>query len=162
MISRRALLQNVVLGLAGVALPGRGDVAASAPPFPSGLPDEFLKRASALNYDLNHLWATFSQVEASYQSRNLAALWQVSSVPLLVLNNGKRLQVKSLPQLRKLGRLVFATKIRNAVLQCNFAALFLNNDGAMIGDGELWIKAACEDAKCTKTKFRVTTIDLFS
>jgi len=161
MIRRRDLLQWTVLSFAGLALGDWGTLEAAADPLPSGLPAEFLKRASALNYDLAKLWAAFSQVKTSYQSRNPAALWHVSTVPLLVIGNGRRIEVKSLRQLRRLEPIIFAAKIRGAVAQCEFASLFLNSDGAMIGDGEVWIKEICEDAECKKSKFLVSTIDLF-
>lgn len=161
MIERRVLLQTIIFGLAGFALAERVGLAASAAQLPPGLPEEFLKRAAALNYDLNALWATFSQAKASYRSRNLAALWRVCSSPLLVIDEGKRHEVKSLVELHGLAQTVFAPKIRNAVLQCEFASLFLNSQGAMIGDGELWIKEICKDRECRKSKFAVSTIDLF-
>ncbi len=150
-----------MLGLTGAALADWSTLKASAETLPQALPDEFLKRASALNYDLRKLWAAFSQVKASYQSRDLAALWRVAAVPLLVIDQGRRFEVKSLSQLRRFTPVVFAAKIRDAVAQCEFASLFLNSDGAMIGDGQLWIKEICEDARCQESKFLVSTIDLF-
>jgi hypothetical protein len=159
MISRRALLQWTISGFSGLV--AGASLRASAEPLPAGLPEEFLKRASALNYDIPELWAAFSQVKACYRSRDLAALWRVSTAPLLVIDQGKRSEVESLDQLGRLDRIVFAAKIGEAVAQCGFAALFLNSDGAMIGDGELWIKEVCEDAECKKSRFLVSTIDLF-
>lgn len=155
MISRRVILQGIIFGFTG-ASPG-----AAAKSLPAGLPEEFLKRASALNYDITKLWAAFSEVKSCYRSRNLAALWRISAAPLLVIDKGKRFEVASLRQLRHLGHTVFTAKIRDAIAKCEFASLFLNSDGAMIGDGELWIKDICEDARCRKSKFLVTTIDFF-
>lgn len=149
-----------MLAFAGAALEDWAASEACAEPLPPGLPDEFIKRASALNYDLAKLWAEFSQVKASYRSRNAAALWHASTVPLLVIDKGRRFEVKSLRQLRRLEPIVFAAKIRDAVAQCEFASLFLNSDGAMIGDGELWIKEICPDTECRNSKFLVSTIDL--
>lgn len=150
-----------MLGVAGIALGDRAGAEDAAASLPPGLPDRFLKRASALDYDLNDLWAAFSQVKATYQSRSLAALWQLSLVPLLVFDNGNRLEVETLSQLRGLDSIVFAAKIRSAVLQCEFASLFLTGQGAMIGDGEIWIKQVCKDAECRTLGFLVSTVDLF-
>jgi hypothetical protein len=151
----------MMLGLMGAALTDQLTLEASAETLPQTLPDEFLKRASALDYDLRKLWVAFSRVKASYRSRDLASLWSISAVPLLVLAKGRRFQVKSLSQLRRLAPIVFAAKIRDAVSQCEFASLFLNSDGAMIGDGELWIKEVCLDQKCRSSNFLVSTTDLF-
>ena len=150
----------MMLALASAAFGNWAAPEASAGPLPSGLPAEFLNRASALNYDPAKLWAAFSQVKASYQARDLTALWRVSSAPLLVIDKGRRFEVKSLHQLRRLVHIVFAAKIRDAVARCEFASLFLNSDGAMIGDGELWIKEICPDTECGSSKFLVSTIDL--
>ena len=62
---------------------------------------------------------------------------------------------------RELESVIFAAKIREAVARSEFASLFLNSGGAMIGDGEGWIKETCEGAECKKSKFLVSTIDLF-
>jgi hypothetical protein len=160
MICRRVLLQGAILALSGAALGDWGAPEACAGPPPAELPADFLKRASALNYDLAKLWTAFSQVKASYRARDANALWRVSSARLLVIDKGRRFQVRSLRQLRRLAHIVFAAKIRGAVEQCEFAALFLNSDGAMIGDGELWIKEICQDTECRNSKFLVSTIDL--
>jgi hypothetical protein len=151
----------MALGLPGIAVCDFSTLEVSSAPLPSGLPEEFRKRALALNYDLAKLWAAFSRVKASYRSRNVVALWRVSRVPLLVIDNGRRFEVRSLSQLGRLSHIVFAVKIRNAVAQCNFTSLFLNSDGAMIGDGELWIRETCQGAECRNSKFLVSTIDVF-
>jgi hypothetical protein len=160
MICRRALLHGMILALPGAALGDWAVPGASAEPLPAQLPAEFLKRASALNYDLAKLWAVFSQVKASYRARSANALWRVSSSRLLVIDKGRRLEVRSLRQLRRLAHIVFAARIRGAVERCEFASLFLNSGGAMIGDGELWIKEVCADRSCRNSRFLVSTIDL--
>src|SRR5215475_322419 len=113
-IPRRDLLRWMMVSLTGMALADLSMLEASAGTLPQALPDEFLKRASALDYDLSKLWVAFSRVKESYQSRDLASLWSISAVPLLVLDKGRRFEVQSLSQLRRLAPIVFAAKIRDA------------------------------------------------
>jgi hypothetical protein len=165
MIDRRVVLEGMFCGFIGLwqelaASQAFAADPAGTPPMPE-LPADFQKRAAELNYNLRNLWTTFLQVQGSYRSRDLSAFWHVSSAPLLLIDKGKRHEVNSYEELIKLANLVFDGKIRDAVMQCQFESLFLNSGGAMIGDGEVWIKEICQDPRCLRSHFAVATVDLF-
>jgi hypothetical protein len=166
MVDRRAVLVCVLraitsAGLA-VALPGMTlamDIEAAMPtPL---VPDAFRKRAAELGYDLEGLWATFHRLKSSYESRDISALWAISAVPLLLIDEGRRIDIHTLNELERLKQSVFSDKARGIVIKCQFPSLFLNSEGAMIGNGEVWIKDACIEATCTRSKFVIATIDIF-
>ncbi|MGA7326005.1 MAG: hypothetical protein WBX25_16340 [Rhodomicrobium sp.] len=165
MIHRRTVLAfwaPAVAALAAELLPARALAidGEAAMPMPA-VPEEFRKRAAELGYNLDRLWTTFHRLQSSYESRDLSTLWEVSSAPLLLIDESMRTEVSSLQDLKKFRNLVFSDKIRNAVMGCQFPSLFLNSDGAMIGDGEVWIKDICLNPACSRSKFAIATIDKF-
>ncbi|MGA7329225.1 MAG: hypothetical protein WBX25_33255 [Rhodomicrobium sp.] len=165
MIGRRTLLTvcaSAAAALAAELLPGKALAIDGEAALPMrAVPEDFRKRAAELGYNLDGLWKTFHQLQSSYESRNLSTLWEVSSAPLLIIDEDRRTEVTSLQDLNKFRNLVFSDKIRNVVMGCRFPSLFLNSEGAMIGDGEVWIKDICLNPACTRSKFAIATIDKF-
>ena len=165
MIDRRVVLVSALGALVAPALTGSFWFSKALaidpepiPPMPA-VPDEFRERAAQLGYNLDGLWITFHQLQSSYESRNISTLWAVSSAPLLLIGENRRIEINSLKELEKFKQLVFSDSVRSAVMKCQFPSLFLNSEGAMIGDGEVWLKDICLDQACTLSKFAIVTID---
>lgn len=53
---------------------------------------------------------------------------------------------------------VFTDVIREAVANQDYGDLFVNSEGVMIGDGQVWITGICDDSACTTALPRVMTI----
>ena len=45
-----------------------------------------------------------------------------------------------------------------AVSEQDFGKVFVNQQGVMIGDGQVWLNGQCLDQACTKTEVKVITI----
>ena len=45
-----------------------------------------------------------------------------------------------------------------AVSEQDFGKVFVNQQGVMIGDGQVWLNGQCLDQSCTKTEVKVITI----
>ena len=45
-----------------------------------------------------------------------------------------------------------------AVSAQDFGKVFVNQQGVMIGDGQVWLSGQCLDAACTRTEVKVITI----
>jgi hypothetical protein len=166
MIARKAVLRSLCCGFIGVAL-GQAFLASEAlaldvaatPPMPE-VSEEFRNRAAELGYNLEDLWTAFRQLKSSYESRNISDLWAVSSEPLLLINEDRPVEIKSLSDMAIMNQLIFSNKVRGLILKASFSSLFLNSDGAIIGDGEVWLKKICNDQKCLSSKFLISTIDM--
>ena len=53
---------------------------------------------------------------------------------------------------------VFTDAIREAVANQDYGDLFVNSEGVMIGDGQVWITGICDDSACTTALPRIMTI----
>jgi hypothetical protein len=48
--------------------------------------------------------------------------------------------------------------ISDAILKQKYETLFVNSQGAMIGDGEVWISGFCRDKSCRQSDIKIGTI----
>jgi hypothetical protein len=48
--------------------------------------------------------------------------------------------------------------VYDAVRNQNYADLFVNSDGVMFGDGQLWMTFVCRDEACAKSDVRIISI----
>ncbi len=48
--------------------------------------------------------------------------------------------------------------IQDAILKQKYENLFVNSEGAMIGDGEVWITGFCRDKGCKQSDIKIGTI----
>ena len=48
--------------------------------------------------------------------------------------------------------------IQDAILKQKYENLFVNSQGAMIGDGEVWITGFCRDKSCKQSDIKIGTI----
>jgi hypothetical protein len=72
--------------------------------------------------------------------RNLAALSGRIRFPLTLYDNGKPAQVFSdASEVLKDPRVVFSDRVLLALSQAQYTDLFVRDQGAMIGDGEVWL-----------------------
>ena len=53
---------------------------------------------------------------------------------------------------------IITPDISDAILKQKYETLFSNTQGAMIGDGQVWITGNCLDKSCTRTDIKVGTI----
>ncbi|HCT27439.1 MAG TPA: hypothetical protein DIW85_14675 [Stenotrophomonas sp.] len=53
---------------------------------------------------------------------------------------------------------IITPAVVKAVSEQDFGKVFVNQQGVMIGDGQVWLNGQCLDQACTKTKVKVITI----
>lgn len=53
---------------------------------------------------------------------------------------------------------VFTDSIKEAVAAQEYGDLFVNSEGIMIGNGQVWISGICEDTACTIAPPRIMTV----
>jgi hypothetical protein len=54
---------------------------------------------------------------------------------------------------------LFNDKVINAVTGQNYGSLFVNQDGIMFGDGELWLTGVCLDDTCAEIFVNISAIN---
>ncbi len=53
---------------------------------------------------------------------------------------------------------IITPAVVKAVSEQDFGKVFVNHQGVMIGDGQVWLNGQCLDQACTKTEVKVITI----
>jgi hypothetical protein len=54
---------------------------------------------------------------------------------------------------------IFNDKVVDAVANQTFETLFVNSDGVMFGNGELWISGICQDNACADAEVKITAVN---
>lgn len=78
--------------------------------------------------------------------------------PLTVTIDGEDATYGSEQELLDAYDSVFTEAIIEAVSAQDYGTLFVNSEGVMIGNGEVWITGICEDSACTSALPRVSVI----
>lgn len=78
--------------------------------------------------------------------------------PLAVTIDGEEAIYRSEQELLDAYDSVFTEAIVEAVSNQEYGDLFVNSEGVMIGNGEVWISGICEDSACTSAPPRVAVI----
>jgi hypothetical protein len=104
---------------------------------------------------VQHLLTDLQQSVASHNAAGVAALVHY---PIKV-NPGKRpFIVKSPKAFIADYDSIITQDISEAILKQKYDALFVNSQGAMLGEGEVWITNFCLDKGCTKSDIKISTI----
>jgi hypothetical protein len=98
---------------------------------------------------------TLQQAVAKHDAPAVAALVHY---PIKV-NPGKRpFTVKSEKDFIKDYDRIITPDISAAIFKQKYENLFVNSQGAMIGDGEVWITGFCRDKSCKQSDIKIGTI----
>jgi hypothetical protein len=54
---------------------------------------------------------------------------------------------------------IFTPELAETVTAQSYADLFVNDEGVMFGDGELWLSGSCLDARCERTVWLISAIN---
>ena len=81
-----------------------------------------------------------AQLQAGMQSNNKEEIAEMISYPLLVLVSGKRTHIQKKQAFLTNYGLIFTDPVREAILHQTAQCLFGNSSGAMVGNGEVWLR----------------------
>ena len=54
--------------------------------------------------------------------------------------------------------ILITPSIKDVILSQDFALLFVNQDGVMYGDGDVWVSPICIDDACERYRWLIVTI----
>jgi hypothetical protein len=80
------------------------------------------------------------------------------SYPITISIGGEDATFEDEEQLLESYNDVFTDKIVNIVRKQDYGSAFVNSEGLMFGDGEVWVSGVCEDSACNSSLPRVITI----
>ena len=99
-----------------------------------------------------------TDLQASVAKHDTAAVANLVHYPIKV-NPGKHpFTVKNQKEFIKDYDRIITPDISDVILKQKYETLFVNTQGAMLGEGEVWITGDCLDKACTKSDIKIGTI----
>ncbi|UJW76170.1 hypothetical protein [Rhizobium sp. SL42] len=102
--------------------------------------------------------ATITDLQARIADEDSIAVSAFIDYPITVRINGKRKTLRQAEDLEPLYYDIFTPEIADIIVNQDYGSLFVNGDGVMFGNGEVWMNAICLDDGCTETEARIVTI----
>lgn len=100
------------------------------------------------------------QLQQAVKSDSAAEVAKLVSFPLRVNGLAGKNRKLNAAQFAKEYASVFTPAIKATVLKQEAKTLFRKSEGAMMGDGEVWLSGICEDSKCVKSQIKVISVNL--
>jgi hypothetical protein len=146
----RAQLASLILLASALFAPTPGSAQAS--------PADINKSIDMLVGDHVKVQRLLTDLQQSVASHNTAGVAALVHYPIKV-NPGKRPFIVKSPKafVADYDRII-TLDISEAILKQKYDALFVNSQGAMLGEGEVWITSFCLDKGCTKSDIKIGTI----
>jgi hypothetical protein len=105
--------------------------------------------------DYKELFFAFQSAVAEGKAEIAASL---ISYPITISIGGEDATFENEEQLLESYNDVFTSKIVDIISNQDYGSVFVNSEGIMFGDGEVWISGVCEDSACSSSLPRVITI----
>ena len=99
-----------------------------------------------------------THLQQSVASHNAAAVAALVHYPIKVNPGKKPFTIKNDKAFIKDYDDIITHDIQDAILKQKYENLFVNSQGAMIGDGEVWITSFCRDKSCKQSDIKIGTI----
>jgi hypothetical protein len=99
-----------------------------------------------------------TNLQQSVASHNAPAVAALVHYPIKVNPGKKPFTIKNEKAFIKDYDGIITHDIQDAILKQKYENLFVNSQGAMIGDGEVWITGFCRDKSCKQSDIKIGTI----
>jgi hypothetical protein len=146
----RTQLRSLVL-IAGAILPLTIQAAQTAP---TAL-DKSIDLSVGNHVEVQQILTALQQAVAKHDAATVASLVHY---PIKVNPGKKPFTVKNEKAFIKDYDGIITHDIQDAILKQKYESLFVNSQGAMIGDGEVWITGFCRDKTCKQSDIKIGTI----
>jgi hypothetical protein len=98
------------------------------------------------------------QLQAAVAKHDAATVASLVHYPIKVNPGKKPFAIKNEKAFIKDYDRIITHDIQDAILKQKYENLFVNSQGAMIGDGEVWITGFCRDKSCKQSDIKIGTI----
>jgi hypothetical protein len=101
-----------------------------------------------------------SRLQSAVRANSKRAILGLVGLPLRVNFDGGPKTYQDRKSIERDFDLIFTPRVRQAILNQRADGLFSNYQGAMIGNGEVWIRESCSNPSCSrKGPVRITAIN---
>jgi hypothetical protein len=139
--------------IAGTLLPSPLP-AQTAPTAPDAL-DKSIDLSVGDHVKVQHL---LTQLQAAVAKHDAAAVAALVHYPIKVNPGKKPFTIKNEKEFIKDYDRIITHDIQDAIFKQKYENLFVNSQGAMIGDGEVWITGFCRDKSCKQSDIKIGAI----
>jgi hypothetical protein len=113
-----------------------------------------LARSDALSVSDSRLhdpaYAAFlSRLQIAVRENDRGAVIKMIQFPLRVNSGGKSRLYRDARSVRRDFDQIFTSRVKQAIAEQRFDGLFVRDQGAMIGNGELWFDQMCSNTACS-------------
>lgn len=99
-----------------------------------------------------------TQLQAAVAKHDAPAVATLVHYPIKVNPSKKPFTIKNEKEFVKDYDRIITHDIADAIFKQKYENLFVNSQGAMIGDGEVWITGFCRDKSCKQSDIKIGTI----
>lgn len=102
--------------------------------------------------------SVFSALQRGVADGDRAAVAALMRYPLRVEVSGKSRKVADAAAFQRDYADIITADIARTIAAQSFDTVFVNQQGVMLGNGQVWITGTCEDAACTRSDIKVATL----
>lgn len=154
-------------GLATVATALPTDAPAVADPATARDPDgesaddaDIDEQIQSLLGDAKSYREVFDRLQQAVKADDRKAVAALVDYPLAIREKGKaKKTIRNADAFVAQWDVIMTAQVRQVVLDQKYAGLFVNQYGAMLGSGQIWINGICEDNKCVKSNVRISAVN---
>ncbi|MEC5290504.1 hypothetical protein VSX64_06240 [Aurantimonas sp. C2-6-R+9] len=121
--------------------------------------EDVLSQIEALHGDADGFSAAFDVLQQAMADGDAATVAEFGSYPLTVRANGEVYDVLEAQDLIDNFDSLIAPDTQTRVANQDVGDLMVNSEGVMIGAGELWLSAVCDDNACNSARWRIIAIN---
>lgn len=118
------------------------------------------ERIGMLHGGVDNFAVAFDVLQAHVAAGDAATVAALVSYPLTVSIDGERIVINGETEFTERYDDIITPRIAEIITTQDYADLFVNGDGVMFGDGEVWMQAFCTDATCEVIYWLVEAINL--
>lgn len=100
----------------------------------------------------------FDAIQQAVTEGDATAFADWVSYPIEVVADGEQMVIGDSAQFAELYEGIVTPEIVQAVADQSFNELFVNSEGAMFGDGQVWMSEVCLDDSCSNSEVKIITI----
>jgi hypothetical protein len=102
--------------------------------------------------------AAFDAIHEAVANDDAAGVATWVSYPITVSVGGKELTINDAAQFETEYETIITGDIKDTILAQEWETLFVNADGVMYGNGQIWLNGICKDDACAEFDVKIITI----
>jgi hypothetical protein len=122
--------------------------------------DEVNGRIEMVLGDHTKFEAAFAAVQAAVADEDADALAALVSYPITIRSGPEELTIDDVEAFAQHYEEIMTEEIVTAITDQTYESLFVNSDGVMFGNGQVWLSGVCTDDACSDFDVRIIAIQL--